>query len=163
MAAALVAALSVLGAEPRIAVAEVAPDCALEQVHMITDDGPVSFQVELARTPSEQSVGLMFRPSLAEDAGMLFIYPNPARVSFWMKNTMIPLDMIFIDDAGVVVNIAAETEPYSLAPRGSEGAVRAVLEINGGLSAKLGIEPGTQAVHPAFAAAPAPYSCIAAE
>ena len=139
LAVALVAALPYLSAA-----ATDAPECAQDRIHFITGEGPISFDIELAKTPSEQSLGLMFRSSLPDDAGMLFIFGNPRPASFWMKNTMIPLDMIFIDDAGLVANIAAETEPYSLAPHGSEGAVRAVLEINGGQAA-------------------APFSCIAAE
>jgi len=117
------------------------------------------FSVELALTPAEQSRGLMFRPALPEGHGMLFVYPEPRRAQFWMKNTMIPLDMIFIDDTGRIESIAAQTLPYSLQPHSSEGRVRAILEINGGRAEALGLGPGMQAVHPAFRDAPAPHLC----
>ena len=136
-----------------------AAPCEAGRIHLLTGDGRVSFAVELALTPEAQSRGLMFRPELAGDAGMLFVYPTPRTARFWMKNTMIPLDMIFLRDDGTVANVAAETRPYSRTPHASEGAVRAVLEINGGLAAELGIGPGTQAVHPAFRAAPEAHRC----
>jgi hypothetical protein len=136
-----------------------APLCAPDRVSFETGEGRVAFEVEIADEPGEQTRGLMFRPRLPEDEGMLFVYDAPREASFWMKNTMIPLDMIFIDDAGRVVNIAARTVPYSLEPRRSEGPVRAVLEINGGLAEALGIVPGAQAIHPAFRAAPEGVRC----
>ena len=137
--------------------------CTRDTVTILAPDGPVRFTVEIAQTAAEKSRGLMFRPRLAPRAGMLFLYDPPQPASFWMKNTMIPLDMLFIDRTGRVVNIVAEAEPYSLRARASDGPVRAVLEINGGLSAHLGIEPGAQVIHPAFRAAPAAHRCPAAE
>ncbi|GMG84666.1 hypothetical protein LNKW23_38820 [Paralimibaculum aggregatum] len=135
--------------------------CAAERITLLAEGAPVVFDIEIADDPEEQARGLMFRQSLPREAGMLFVYSRPQPASFWMKNTMIPLDMIFIDDSGRVLNIAAETVPYSLAARSSEGVVRAVLEINGGLAAELGIGPGTQALHPAFEAAPEGLRCPA--
>lgn len=101
------------------------------------------FIVEVARTPEQQARGLMHRQSLAPDRGMLFPY-DPARpASFWMKNTLIPLDIIFIRPDGTIANIAAQTVPLSLEPVTSVGEpVSAVLEIPGGRAADLGIEPG---------------------
>lgn len=104
--------------------------------------GAHSFTVEVARSPAEQARGLMFRPSLAPDRGMLFPFPAPRQASFWMRNTLIPLDIIFIREDGTITNIARETEPYSLDSYYSEGPVAAVLEIAGGRAAALGIEPG---------------------
>jgi len=106
------------------------------------------FQVELARTPDEQAQGLMYRKSMAADAGMLFIYAQPREAGFWMKNTYLPLDLLFIESDGRVERIHANAEPLSTAP--IEGPVRtkAVLEINGGTAARLGIRPGDRVVHP---------------
>lgn len=133
--------------------------CAPDAVILMIGEETARFRVELARTQSEQARGLMYRPQLDADAGMLFIYDPPRQARFWMKNTMIPLDMIFIDETGRVESVAARTVPYSRETHASEGAVRAVLEINGGMAADLGIEPGTQAVHPAFLRAPEPHRC----
>jgi uncharacterized membrane protein (UPF0127 family) len=98
--------------------------------------------VELARTPEEQARGLMFRDRLADDAGMLFIFPDSSEHAFWMKNTLIPLDMIFIDDAGTVVGIVERAEPQTLTPRTVGAKSRYVLEVNGGWSAANGFGKG---------------------
>jgi hypothetical protein len=133
--------------------------CSRDRLVVHGADGPVAFRVELALTPEEQARGLMFRPSLPREAGMLFVYDPPRKARFWMKNTMIPLDMIFIDETGRIESIAERTTPYSLSTHESEGPVRGILEINGGLSDALGIAPGAQVVHPAFEAAPPEHRC----
>jgi uncharacterized protein len=97
------------------------------------------FRVEVARTEAEQARGLMFRDRLAPDAGMIFPMNPPRVASFWMKNTFIPLDMIFIRADGTIARIAAETVPYSLTPVSSGEPVAAVLEIAGGRAGELGI------------------------
>ena len=102
------------------------------------------FIVEVARTPEEQVRGLMERQSLAPDRGMIFPYSPPQPVGFWMKNTLIPLDMIFISPGGKILRIEENTVPLSLDPVGSGEAVEAVLEIAGGRSAELGIAAGDQ-------------------
>ena len=99
-----------------------------------------NFVVEVARTEAEQERGLMFRDKLAPDGGMIFPMTPPRMASFWMKNTVIPLDMIFIRADGSIARIAAETVPYSLDPVTSGEPVAAVLEIAGGRAAALGIE-----------------------
>jgi hypothetical protein len=104
--------------------------------------GPVKFQAELAADPASQEKGLMFRKSLAPDAGMLFDFHTADFQTFWMKNTVIPLDMIFIRADGTISSIAPNATPYSETPIPSYEPVRAVLEINGGRAAQLGIEPG---------------------
>ncbi len=109
-----------------------------------------AFTVELARTPAEQTQGLMYRRKMADDAGMLFPFPWAQQAGVWMKNTYIPLDMMFVADDGRIVNIAQRTVPLSLAVVSSEGPVRAVLELNGGTAARLGIRPGDRVVHPFF-------------
>jgi uncharacterized membrane protein (UPF0127 family) len=97
------------------------------------------FTVEVARSPDEQARGLMFRESLAPDRGMIFPYDPPEAASFWMKNTLIPLDMIFIREDGTIARIADNTVPQSLEQVGAGEPVAAVLEIAGGRSAELGI------------------------
>lgn len=100
------------------------------------------FAVEVARTPQEQARGLMFRTELGPNEGMLFPRNPPDVASFWMKNTPLPLDIIFIGEDGRIMNIAANTVPYSLESVSASGLTRAVLEIPGGRAAELGIEPG---------------------
>ena len=100
------------------------------------------FIVEVARTPQEQAQGLMHRQSLPPDRGMIFPYDPPRPVAFWMKNTLIPLDMIFIAPGGRIARIEANTVPLSLEPSASGEAVEAVLELAGGRSAELGIAAG---------------------
>jgi uncharacterized membrane protein (UPF0127 family) len=100
------------------------------------------FSVEVARTGDEQAQGLMYRKSLGANEGMLFPF-SPARpASFWMKNTLIPLDMIFVRLDGTIARIAANTVPHSLEGVGVEEPVAAVLEIAGGRSAQIGIREG---------------------
>ena len=111
-------------------------------VDIADGDETLTLHVEIADEPGEHSRGLMFRSSLAPRSGMLFLYPNPRRVTFWMKNTIIPLDMLFIDQHGRVEKIARKTEPYSLEPIMSEGLVVGVLELAGGAAERLGVEVG---------------------
>jgi len=105
-----------------------------------------SFRVEVARSEIQQERGLMFRSHLAPDAGMIFPMDPPRMASFWMKNTIIPLDMIFIRADGSIARIAAQTVPYSLAPVSSGEPVAAVLEIAGGRAAELGINEDDKVV-----------------
>jgi len=104
--------------------------------------GAQTFNVELATTPDQMQVGLMFRQNLAPDAGMLFVYPSEQQVAFWMKNTVIPLDMLFIAGDGKIRRIVERTIPLSTAVIPSVDEVRAVLEVNGGTAARLGITAG---------------------
>lgn len=98
--------------------------------------------VELATDNLQREQGLMYRPSLGRDAGMLFLYPTAQPVQMWMKNTLIPLDMLFIQGDGTIVNIHERAVPQSLETLGSAGMVRGVLELNGGTVARYGIKPG---------------------
>jgi len=122
----------------------------LEQVALtVTSGGKVHrFVVEVARTPEEQATGLMNRTSLAPDRGMVFPFDPPRDASFWMKNTLIPLDIIFVRGDGSIANIEANTVPLSLDPVMSAGPVRAVLEIAGGRAGELGIKAGDKADWP---------------
>jgi len=108
------------------------------------------FNVEVVKEPKVRDRGLMFRQSLADDGGMLFDYDPPQAISFWMKNTYIPLDIMFIDAKGMILNIAAETTPLSLQPLPSTGEARGVLEVKGGTCAKLSIKAGDHVHHRLF-------------
>ena len=120
------------------------------ELSIVTRKGEATFRVEIAKTPTQQAQGLMYRRSLPADAGMLFVYDRPQPVAFWMKNTFIPLDMLFIAPDGRIANIKQRTVPHSLTPVRSRGKVIAVLELNGGTSARLGIAPGDTVRHPVF-------------
>ena len=100
------------------------------------------FQVELAQTPRQQEVGLMFRTSIPADSGMLFIWPEPQQSAMWMKHCPVPEDMVFIDNGNRIMHIAENTVPYSLANVDSHGVAKATLELQGGITARLGIKVG---------------------
>jgi uncharacterized membrane protein (UPF0127 family) len=100
------------------------------------------FTVEVARTSAQQARGLMFRDAVADNAGMIFPFPEPRVASFWMKNTIIPLDIIFVRPDGTIESIADNTIPYSTIPVESGEPVAAVLELSGGRAAELGIAAG---------------------
>jgi uncharacterized membrane protein (UPF0127 family) len=112
--------------------------------------GPQRFTVELARSPTEMELGLMFRQNLAPDAGMLFVYSSEQSVAFWMKNTLIPLDMLFIGADGHIRRIVERTIPLSTNPIPSGDPIRAVLEINGGAAERLGIHTGDMVHSPSL-------------
>lgn len=115
-----------------------------EALTIDTAKGPIQFKVEVARTPAQQERGLMYRKAIAPDAGMIFPFDPPQPASFWMKNTRIPLDLIFIRADGTVSSIAAMAKPYSLDLIPSSEPVAAVLEIAGGRAAATGIVPGSR-------------------
>jgi uncharacterized protein len=117
-----------------------------------TDEGVQSFDIEIADEPEEISYGLMNRESMAEDAGMLFDFGNPREPAMWMKNTLIPLDMLFITSDGTIQMIARNAVPGSLRTISPGMPVKGVLEINGGRAADLGIMPGDTVDHAIFAA-----------
>jgi uncharacterized membrane protein (UPF0127 family) len=123
----------------------------VEPLAIESADERFEFQVEVAVTLAERSRGLMYRRELADDRGMLFDFGNTGPASMWMRNTYIPLDMLFIEPDGRIRKIAAETEPHSEEVISSGGPVRAVLELRGGITGELGIEPGDQIIHPMFA------------
>jgi uncharacterized membrane protein (UPF0127 family) len=108
------------------------------------------FDVEIARSSEQQATGLMYRRDLPADGGMLFVNSNERRQSMWMKNTFIPLDMLFIDKSGKIVRIVERTVPHSLETISSRQPVKATLELNGGTASRLGIEEGDRVRHPAF-------------
>jgi len=102
------------------------------------------FHVELATDEATRGKGLMFRRSLADDAGMLFVFPAREQVNMWMRNTYIPLDMLFADETGVVHHIAEHTEPFSEQIISSGGPTAYVLEVPGGTAERLGLKPGAR-------------------
>ena len=116
---------------------------------IIGERGPEKFSVEIASDSATQARGLMFRKSMAPNAGMLFDFHKPRDVAFWMKNTYIPLDMLFIRNDGTISSIAPNATPLSEQGIPSAEPVRAVLELNGGRAAALGIFPGDK-VHAAI-------------
>jgi|HubBroStandDraft_5_1064220.scaffolds.fasta_scaffold153860_2 uncharacterized membrane protein (UPF0127 family) len=107
-----------------------------------TAKGSDTFKVEVAGDHASQEKGLMFRKTMAPNAGMLFDFHTTVMTTFWMKNTILPLDIIFIRSDGTISSIAGNAVPYSEAPIPSSEPIRAVLEINGGRAKALGIEPG---------------------
>ena len=136
---ALVSALS-FGVAAGAALADAA--CAPDRLDLRWDGGRESLAVEVADDGAERAKGLMFRQKLDTAAGMLFVYESPRRAQFWMKNTLIPLDLIFIREDGSIARIAENAVPLSLDPIPSLEPVSAVLEIAGGRSAELGIKAG---------------------
>jgi uncharacterized protein len=109
-----------------------------------------TFKVEVARNDADRAQGLMFRRSMPADQGMLFDFARVEPVSMWMQNTYLPLDMLFIRADGTIARIAANTEPLSTRTIPSGEPVLAVLELNAGTAAKLGIKPGDRVEHPLF-------------
>ena len=113
----------------------------------------------MADTPDERAQGLMFRTELAPASGMLFVYDAPRSVQFWMKNTLIPLDMVFADASGTVTRVHEGAVPGDLTPIDGGPGVQFVLEINAGTAAKLGIGPGSVLRHPTIPAESAAWPC----
>ena len=142
---------------PGAASAEAA--CSPDRLDLRWDGGHESFAVEVADDGEERARGLMFRTELAAASGMLFVYDGPRQPRFWMKNTLLPLDMVFADPTGTVTRVHANAVPGDLTPIDSGAGVQFVLEINAGLAAKLGIVPGTVLRHPAIPAASAAWPC----
>ncbi|HEV8330825.1 MAG TPA: DUF192 domain-containing protein [Steroidobacteraceae bacterium] len=106
--------------------------------------------VWIADNDMRRARGLMFVENMADDAGMLFIYPQPQEISMWMKNTHLSLDMVFVSANGRVHSIVANTKPMSLDTISSKGTVLAVIELKAGSAARMNIRPGAQVIHPAF-------------
>jgi len=145
-----------------LAAAAAAPalaECRPDQVRLRGPWGETRFQVELADTPQERSRGLMFRESMPRGSGMLFVYEQPQHARFWMKNTLIPLDMLFVDRAGKVIHVHHRAIPGDLSGIDGGTGVFAVLEINGGLAQIYAIETGSVLQHQVFSDGPAIWPC----
>ena len=127
-------------------------DTAFQRSEIVIEakSGNHKFVVEIARTPKQLAFGLMFRRSLSPEEGMLFDYRHPQNVAMWMKNTLIPLDMLFIDASGRIINIHERAVPGSLESIPSREPVLGVLELNGGTVSRYGLSLGDKVRHPLF-------------
>ena len=132
-----------------------AQDCGmLPSLHLLKTEpltilaarGPVKFKTEIARSSAEQERGLMCRKTVPNDHAMLFVFTPPQQVAFWMKNTLVPLDMLFVDANGRVFKVVRKAPPLSLEPIPSNGQTVGVIEIGGGRADAMGIEPGDKVV-----------------
>lgn len=142
-----------------IAGSSVAAACRDGVVDLRGDFGTAQFRVELADTPELRQRGLMFRQDLPQSAGMLFVYPSERPIGFWMRNTYVPLDMIFADGAGVVQKVHSNAVPLDETVIFGGEAIQLVLEINAGLSKAIGIAPGSQIKHGAINQNAAAWPC----
>lgn len=150
----VIALLALPGIQPSPLLAQTAGGLAVfdtAELTIRTADGAThDFVVEIAETGNQRAQGLMFRRQMAAEAGMLFLFGGSEPRAMWMKNTLIPLDMLFIDEKGKIVRIEQRTVPHSLRAILSGQPVSAVLELNAGTTARLAIEPGDRVLHPAF-------------
>jgi uncharacterized membrane protein (UPF0127 family) len=133
--------------------------CSEGTAELRGDWGTARFTVEVADEPAERAQGLMNRPSMPRSAGMLFLYEAPQRATFWMKNTLIPLDMIFMDPTGTVTHIHENAVPLDETTIDGGPGVQAVLEINGGLARAIGIDVGSELRHPGLDQSAAAWPC----
>jgi uncharacterized protein len=140
-------------------VGPVSAACQVESVQLRGEWGETHFSVEIADTPETRSRGLMFRDAMPRGDGMLFVHEEPRHVSFWMKNTLIPLDMLFVDRTGTITRIHHQAIPGNLTAIDGGDHVFAVLEINGGLAKRYGISVGSQMQHDIFSNGPAVWPC----
>src|ERR1700746_3235517 len=144
LAAAIAASLLAFSAEAQL------QRFATSELTIVSATGPHRFTVEVAETPDQMEQGLMFRRGMAPDAGMVFDYKTPTVATMGMRNTLIPLDMLFVDGQGRIVNIHQRAVPQSLDIIAAAAPVRAVIELNGGQASLLSIEPGDRVVYPIF-------------
>ena len=133
--------------------------CRADRIELRGDFGVAAFRIEVAQTPEERARGLMFREYMAPGAGMLFVFDRTGPVAFWMENTLIPLDMIFVDENGTISHIHPNAVPHDRTPIPGGNSVRYVLEINGGMARALGIEVGSELRHPAILQKAAVWPC----
>ena len=134
-------------------------DCYSERIDLRGDWGQARFTISVADEPHERQRGLMFVEEMATSSGMLFVFDRPQTASFWMKNTLIPLDMLFITPEGIVQKIHENAIPGDLTGISGGSGILYVLEINGGLSKRLGIAEGSQVKHPAIDPNIASWAC----
>ena len=144
-----VAALLALIAAPAVA------ECRDDTVSVVGEFGRAAFRVAVADDPQERAQGLMFVEEMGRFEGMLFVYETPQHATFWMRNTLIPLDMLFADETGTVTHIHENAVPLDESTIDGGRGVRFVLEINGGMAEMLGLDAGATLQHPAIGAAAA--------
>lgn len=135
--------------------------CVEERVDLRGEFGTVRIRVAVADTPRERARGLMHVSEMPRMAGMLFVYERPQSVSFWMENTLIPLDMIFADETGTVQRIHANAIPLDRTPIPGGDGIQYVLEINGGMAEQLGLSEGDEMRHPSIVQDGAAWPCTA--
>ena len=128
----------------------VSAECTVDSVSMRGDFGSVRFDVAVAEKPEERAQGLMFVEQMDTLEGMLFVFDRPQNVSFWMRNTLIPLDMVFVGADGVVDHIHPMAVPLDETPIFGGTEIQYVLEINGGLADRLGLKVGNDLQHPSL-------------
>lgn len=133
--------------------------CAVDRAELRWDGGNASFTIDLADDFEERQQGLMFVESMPMFQGMLFAYDAPGSVAFWMRNTLIPLDMLFFDETGTLTNLHENAVPLDETSIPGEGQVQFVLEINGGLSNMLGIKGTVELRHPVIDSSKAAWEC----
>ncbi|WP_146636266.1 DUF192 domain-containing protein [Nioella nitratireducens] len=133
--------------------------CSDSRLELRGDWGTARFRVEIADDPQERATGLMNREQMSPAAGMLFVYETPQRVAFWMRNTLIPLDMVFMDETGVVRRVHDNAVPLDETPIPGGNDIQYVLEINGGMAEQIGIDVGSQMRHPVIAPDIAAWPC----
>ena len=133
--------------------------CRADTVEVRGDFGTARFSVDVADDDAERAQGLMNVPSMPASRGMLFLYDQPQRATFWMRNTLIPLDMIFMGPDGTVTHVHENAVPLDETIIDGGGGVQAVLEINGGLAGAIGIAPGAELRHPGLDQAEAAWPC----
>lgn len=157
-----IALLSLVMATASLAALPASALCREDRVELRGDWGTVRFRVEIADDRRERAQGLMHVEQMARLAGMLFIYERPQMVSFWMENTLIPLDLIFMDQTGLVLNVHSDAIPMDRTPiPGGSNEVVYVLEVNGGVAEDLGIVEGSQMRHPSVDQDAALWPCDA--
>ncbi|MCC6920911.1 MAG: DUF192 domain-containing protein [Alphaproteobacteria bacterium] len=115
-----------------------------------TKTGVYAFDIEIADDEAERSRGLMYRTAMAPDAGMIFEYDAPQQINIWMKNTVLPLDIVYVGANGRVINVAPNAKPYSLDLIPSDGPALAAIEFNAGTAARIGLAPGDTVRSPFF-------------
>ena len=134
-------------------------DCRDDRVDLRGDWGRAVFDVEVVSTPAERAQGLMHRESMPKSAGMLFVYDHPQPVAFWMRNTLIPLDMIFADASGIVQKVHANAIPGDETAIPGGDNIQYVLEINGSMAGLFGIDSGSELRHPKIVQKSAAWPC----
>lgn len=147
----------IMGLGGRMAFAQEA--CSPDTLDLRGPWGTARFSVELADDAAERARGLMFRESLGASEGMLFVYDRPGAPAFWMKNTLIPLDMLFITSKGEVQYVHDRATPGDLTPISGGQGIQYVLEIKGGMAGLLGVTPGSQVRHPSIDQGLAQWPC----
>jgi uncharacterized membrane protein (UPF0127 family) len=142
LAAFVCAFLAVLPAAAQDDITHAQAPLPTEELTIVTHSGAHHFRVEMATTPDERDIGLMYRPAMQPDRGMFFEMGRPQQAAFWMKNCPVPLDMLFIRADGRILSVAANTTPYSEAPIDSGGPITGVLELRGGRAAEIAAQAG---------------------